>query len=128
ALMTVTTNDPDRLSASVSLTGDGLGAVDSPVAAANGGDRLIVRAAPNPFLHGSRIEFVTPQAGLVNVSVFDTRGRRIATLLDDWREAGAGSTTWDGRDPSGGRAPAGVYFFRVTSGEEAVSRKLVRLR
>jgi hypothetical protein len=35
--------------------------------------------------------------------------------------------TWDGRDDSGRRAAAGLYFYRLNAGERTLTRKVTLL-
>ena len=66
---------------------------------------------PNPFPSRTRIDFTIPSREHVHISVFDVRGARVATLVDEPFEAGRHSAEWDGRTFSGGQAAAGVYFY-----------------
>jgi hypothetical protein len=77
------------------------------------GSRLEARTllvSPNPS--GSRVRFST-SAGAVAagdaVDVYTVNGRRVAHLGAD----PGGSFTWDGREPGGQRASAGIYFARM---------------
>jgi len=68
---------------------------------------------PNPFRVSTTIAYRLAVAGHVRVSVYDLRGRRVATLEDTQRPVGVGFATWDGRVEGGADAPAGVYFLRL---------------
>ncbi len=73
---------------------------------------------PNPFNPRTTISFVLPTAGRVAITVFDVRGRRVATLLDEVLPADRHEVTWDGRDGRDRAVSAGVYFYRVESGND----------
>jgi len=89
---------------------------------------LAVSAAPNPFNPLTVVSFNLPVSGLVSVTVFDTAGRRVRTLVEAPREAGTHHVDWNGRDHAGRGVPTGVYFVRVSaSGYEAV-RKVTLVR
>jgi flagellar hook assembly protein FlgD len=60
--------------------------------------------------------------------VYDAAGREVVTLESGWRNAGAHSFPWDGRDASGRSASPGVYFVRATQLGEAATAKVVRVR
>lgn len=100
-------------------------AVGDPGASA-GLDGAIV--GPNPFDAGTSFRWSLPAAAHVRVDVYDLRGRRVASLLDEERPAGEGSVLWDARDDRGSSVPAGVYFVRVDVPGGSFSRRVVRLR
>jgi hypothetical protein len=83
---------------------------------------------PNPFNPTTRIRFALPQAGKVELDIFDVRGRRVCRLVDAWLEAGEHETSWDGRDGQGRNVASGVYFDALRTAAGVESRKLVLLR
>jgi hypothetical protein len=93
-------------------------------------DRLVLaQNVPNPFGCETVIGFAVPAPGReVTVRVFDVAGRLVASLLERELVEGRGSVGWDGRDSAGRRVAAGVYFYRLETGEDLLSRKLVLLR
>ena len=82
----------------------------------------------NPYSIGStmRITIQTPVATLIEV--FDLRGARVATLVNDRLAAGEHVLTWDGRDDQGRRANSGVYLVRGRLGHKTIQRKVALLR
>jgi plastocyanin len=84
---------------------------------------------PNPFNPRTEIRFTLAEAGMVDLEVFDARGRLVRTLLrGDSRGAGGHRVVWDGTDAAGAAAPSGTYLFRVRAGRnvEVVKGALVR--
>lgn len=81
--------------------------------------------APNPASGGTRFELRLGSARRVDVDVYDVRGHLVRRLLAG-RELGAGShaLSWDLTADDGSNVASGVYFARVRSGEEAVTRKV----
>ncbi len=85
-------------------------------------------AVPNPFRSATSIRFEMAQAGKTQVEVFDARGVLVKQLPATWRPAGPQAVDWDGIGASGRRAPAGVYFWRVTAdGTAAKTGRMVRV-
>jgi hypothetical protein len=84
-------------------------------------------AAPNPFFGASRLAFVVPRAGAVELRVYAVDGRQVRTLLHGARPEGAQTVVWDGRDARGVRAPAGVYFVRLDAPGSRSIRRIVKL-
>ena len=87
-----------------------------------------VSAMPNPFNPTTTIHYQIATPGHVSVTVYDVSGRRVATLLDDTRTAGAHTVVWQARDDAGATAASGVYFARVVHAGVARTLKLVLLK
>lgn len=65
-------------------------------------------AFPNPFAGSTTLTYRLPVPGTISAEVFDIRGRRVASLADGPRTAGAHSVSWNSGDAS-----PGTYFIRV---------------
>jgi hypothetical protein len=78
---------------------------------------------PNPFNGRTSISFALPQDSHVNLRVYDLLGRSVATLIDNDLQAGYHDIAWDAKDQ-----PSGVYFYQITAGEFAETRKLLLLK
>jgi hypothetical protein len=84
---------------------------------------------PNPFNPYTKIRFVVPDGGaFVTLRVYDVRGALVRTLVDGYREAGAGGVTWDGRDRRGNGVASGLYFYRLEADGFTQTRKMLLLR
>jgi hypothetical protein len=74
----------------------------------------------NPIAGSASFGFDLPRTALVQVDVFDVRGRRVARLLNDVMEAGSHEARWTSP------GAAGVYFARLSAmGETRVVRAIV---
>jgi hypothetical protein len=84
---------------------------------------------PNPFNPSTTIGYYLPVDSPVTLEVYDTSGRLVARLLDGAKQAkGTHSVEWRGLDAQGRSVSSGVYFYRLTSGKETISKKMVLLR
>ncbi len=81
------------------------------------------RNYPNPFASQTTFELALPEAGAVTVEVYDTVGRRVATLVDGQRTAGSHRVTWDARG-----AASGVYVVRARTGARHAALPVVVAR
>ena len=84
--------------------------------------------APNPFNPTTTIGFALATEAVVDLSVYDITGRRVATLASGSFPAGDHAVVWDGRDESGRETASGIYFYRLTAGETHERRKMVLLK
>ncbi|MEO0077807.1 MAG: kelch repeat-containing protein [candidate division WOR-3 bacterium] len=85
-------------------------------------------ASSPTFVRGSgRVTFNVPQAGRVNLSVYNTSGQLIRTLVDGAMPAGSQTATWDRTDLRGSRVAGGTYFYRLSVDGRTVSAKAIVL-
>jgi flagellar hook capping protein FlgD len=82
---------------------------------------------PNPAGSAAWLEFTMAAAGHVRLALYDVRGRRVRTLVDEARAAGVHREPWDGRDDRGMREGAGIYLARVEAAGLRAQRKFVWL-
>jgi hypothetical protein len=71
---------------------------------------------PNPFNPSTTLQFQVPTRSFVSLKVFDVLGRELATLVNEPRQAGTYSVTWDA---SG--LPSGVYFYQLRAADASTS-------
>jgi hypothetical protein len=83
---------------------------------------------PNPFNPSTEIAFDLPAAQRVTLRIYDVAGRSVRTLVDGRLDPDVHRVRWDGRDDRGRRLGSGVYFYRLHSGENTLTRKLMLLK
>jgi hypothetical protein len=72
--------------------------------------------------------FLVDRPTSVKIALYDVRGRRVRSLIDQRVPAGVFNVPWDGRSDRGERLPSGVYFYRYESDQEQRTGKLVLIR
>jgi len=84
---------------------------------------------PNPFNPTTTIPFsVEASTDDLVLSIYDLKGTCISSLAEGAFAPGRYSVIWNGRNHKGKPVSSGVYFCRLTSGQESVSRKLVLIK
>jgi hypothetical protein len=84
---------------------------------------------PNPFNPSTTIGYYLPVSAPVTLEVYDPAGHLVSRLLDGVaQERGMHSIEWRGIDTAGRRVSSGVYFYRLRTGKDVLSRKMVLLR
>jgi hypothetical protein len=84
---------------------------------------------PNPFNPSTTINFSLPQTGFVKISVYNSKGRRVRLLVNDYYAAGKHTAQWKGRDDKGNELASGVYFYRLqVDGKTRATRKCLLLK
>jgi len=79
---------------------------------------------PNPVTGRSRISYSLDRPGTVSIAVYDVRGRRVATLVDNADRPAGLSTV--GLEATG--LSSGIYFVRLSGAARSVSRKITVIR
>jgi hypothetical protein len=88
-------------------------------------DAIAVLAYPNPFNSNTNITFsVSTSNDDLKVEVFNSIGERVATLFRGAVEAGVMYTV----EFSGANIPAGIYTYRIISGNESFVDKLTLIK
>jgi hypothetical protein len=80
---------------------------------------------PTPTTGDVEVAWMMPNAGFVNLTVWDAAGRRIATLYQGNVGAGQGRRVLTLADESGRKLPSGVYWLKLESGNEHATQKVV---
>ncbi|NNF07609.1 MAG: T9SS type A sorting domain-containing protein [Candidatus Eisenbacteria bacterium] len=82
-------------------------------------------ASPNPFASQTRITYQLHEARPVRLDVFDLKGRKVRTLLQETQSAGERSVVWDGSGESGSKVATGFYLLRLEAGPDSQVRKVL---
>ncbi|KAA3615590.1 MAG: T9SS C-terminal target domain-containing protein [Calditrichaeota bacterium] len=78
---------------------------------------------PNPFNPKTSIEYQLPRTCLVDISIYNLLGQRVATLVNKKQTAGAYNVEWD----ASGFA-SGIYLYRIKTATYFETKKLVLLK
>jgi len=78
---------------------------------------------PNPFNPTTTIAFDLDRPEMITLKVYNVLGREVGTLVDGHIQAGTYRVAFDGSDLA-----SGVYFYRLTSATQTLTRKMVMLR
>lgn len=102
-----------------------------PGAGVDDGDmpvRLAMSIFPNPVMSAGEIRLAIPANDHVSVKIYDVNGKHVETLIDSKVQAGEHRLIWDGSNRSGRHVTAGVYFVRLETTRESLTKKMVLSR
>ncbi len=83
---------------------------------------------PNPFNPVTNVSFSLAAAGQARVDVYNVRGQRVRTLVNESLTAGSHTVQWNGTDDTGRNVSSGVYFCRLSAGGKEDVRKMLLLK
>ncbi|WP_263835117.1 S8 family serine peptidase [Salinibacter sp.] len=84
---------------------------------------VTLTTAPNPFRKQTTIRYALPEEASVQLKVYDTLGRQVATLVDGQKIAGKHQVQFSGTDLS-----SGTYFGRLQVGDQTRTQKITVVR
>ena len=83
----------------------------------------LYQSYPNPFNPITTISFQLPKSGFVNLSIYNTKGQLVETLVNRQIQSGYHSVKWDGSNVC-----SGVYFYRILVGDYSAIGKCILLK
>ena len=78
---------------------------------------------PNPFNPSTNIQFDLPNDATVSLKIYDMLGREVATLVNEFRNAGRYIIGFDGSKLS-----SGVYYYKIKAGNFEQTRRMVLVK
>jgi hypothetical protein len=104
------------------VTGEDSGENDIPLA------NKLTGNYPNPFNPSTTIGFALKETGNVTLEVYNLKGEKVKTLINDTMEAGNHSIVWNGTDNLGKDVSSGVYFYKMKTGRYTSTKKMILMK
>ncbi|MCH7678410.1 T9SS type A sorting domain-containing protein [candidate division KSB1 bacterium] len=79
---------------------------------------------PNPFNPSTQIRYGLDKQTHVKLSIYNTLGQEVVTLVDGVQDAGFQTVSWNGTDNLGQQVSAGVYVYRLEAGNNVQIKKM----
>ena len=85
---------------------------------------------PNPFNPETELNYSLPANGYVRLVVYNLLGQKVASIVDEYQEAGKYKAKWNGRDNFGRLLSSGVYFYKINvdNGKFVDTKKMLLLK
>lgn len=78
---------------------------------------------PNPFNPVTKIRFDLPKSAFTELKIYDNLGREISAIISGRLTTGKYEVSWDASNQ-----PSGVYYYKLTSGDFSVTKKMILLK
>lgn len=86
-------------------------------------DFMLEQNYPNPFNPATNIRFSLPEANQVTLKVYNTLGQEVATLVNEFMNAGTFEVSFDAQN-----LPTGTYFYSITAGNYKSVKKMLLIK
>ncbi len=78
---------------------------------------------PNPFNPSTTIKFDLPKEGVVELGVYDILGRKITTLINEYRSAGSYEQSFNASSLA-----SGIYLYRIKVNDFVSAKKMLLVK
>ncbi|HOJ06649.1 MAG: T9SS type A sorting domain-containing protein [Ignavibacteriota bacterium] len=83
---------------------------------------------PSPFNPTTSIKFDLNSSENISIKIYNSLGKEIRTLLDNYLPSGEHIVQWNGKDNKGNILPGGVYFIQMIAGSYQKTIKTILLK
>ena len=80
---------------------------------------------PNPFNPETQFSYTLNESGTISLGIYDITGKLIYTVYDGFQRAGNHNVLWEGLDQNKRPVSSGVYFYRLVTQSNTISKKMV---
>ena len=102
--------------------------LSTPVKHNSPNKHMLHDAYPNPFNPAILLKYDLFQDSKVNISIFDSRGRFVKTLVNGSQKAGNRSVKWNATNDRNESVSAGLYIYIIQAGEFRQAKKMVLVK
>jgi len=80
---------------------------------------------PNPFNTETQVTFYLPQSSKVKMKIFDTSGRLVTVIANDFYTRGVHAFSWKISDSDNGELSSGIYILQAHLGTKVMHKKMM---
>ena len=80
---------------------------------------------PNPFNPITHLNYTLVNPGIIHLAIYDVLGKQIYTIHDGYQREGGHNVQWTGVNQNGNQVPSGVYFFKLETKSNTITKKMV---
>lgn len=98
---------------------------NNDIASNNG---VLYQNYPNPFNPETTISFNIKNPGHVQLEIYNIKGQKVKSLINEYREAGNHSIVWKGTNENKQQVASGIYLYKIRSGKFSSTRKMILIQ
>ena len=83
---------------------------------------------PNPFNPETVISFSVKNDSKVTIDIYNIKGQRVKSLVNDTYKTGNYNVVWNGRNNDGNIVSSGLYFYRMKADGYSQTRKMILIK
>lgn len=83
---------------------------------------------PNPFNPITNINYSIKKTSFVEITIYNSFGQKIKTIVRERQSSGNYRVPWDGRDENGLKVSSGVYSYQMLVDGNMISKKMLFIK
>ena len=83
---------------------------------------------PNPFNPETTIQYNLKVLADVKINIYNIRGQKVKTLVNEHKKAGDHFVRWNGKDINNKSVSSGLYFYTLSTDKCKTTKKMILLR
>jgi hypothetical protein len=83
---------------------------------------------PNPFNPSTTINYSIPLDSNIELIIYNIKGQKVKTLVKGTQPTGVYTVTWNGKDESSKDVTSGIYFYKLRTQQNELTRKMLLLK
>jgi len=83
---------------------------------------------PNPFNPQTTINFALHEPAFTRIEIFNIKGQKIKSLLNELLEAKNYQIVWNGTDGSESSVASGIYLYKMSADKFSETRKMLLVK
>lgn len=83
---------------------------------------------PNPFNPETSISYTVKGTSPVVVEIYNTKGQKVKTLVNETKATGNYRIKWNGTDEYNRKVSAGVYYYKMSTRDYSATKKMILMK
>jgi len=83
---------------------------------------------PNPFNPETTIYYQLPEYSPVELTIYNHKGQKVKTLVNEFKDKGHHSVIWNGNDDFEERVSSGIYFYKIKNYSRQIVKKMLLIK
>ena len=93
-----------------------------------GSEILLLQNYPNPFNSETTISYQLPENSRIELTVYNLKGQKVKTLVDEGLDAGNHTAIWKGTYDNGKSVSSGIYLYKLKTGGFDQTKKMILIK
>jgi hypothetical protein len=91
-------------------------------------DVILHQNYPNPFNPETTISFSLNTDGFINLEVYNIKGQKVKSLVNEHKSSGTHSIVWNGTDDNNIGVSSGIYFYKIKTNNFTATKKITLMK